>query len=43
MRVPGTDGQETKKTALVMDPDTFCISILSGVIPEFDHEGVRRV
>lgn len=43
MRVPETDGHDTKKTALVKEPETFWRLMLSGAISWFDHEGARMV
>jgi len=39
----GSDGQETKNTAFVNDPDTLEILIKSGVSSDSCHRGTRKV
>lgn len=36
------EGHDTKKTAFVRDPETFCTFTVSAVIPRCVHVGIRR-
>lgn len=43
VRISGDLGYKTKKTAFVMEPETFWIFIPCGVMAGSDQEGTRKV